>query len=152
MKTDKSDILTLLRNSEDYVSGQQLCDRFGVTRTAVWKVINQLKEEGYQIESVTGKGYRLTESPADVLSASEIASRLTTGWAGRNLYYLDTTGSTNNDAKRLGETGSPTALSWWRMSRPPAKAEGAGAGSLWPARRFPLRFSCGRISRRIRRP
>ena len=84
MKTDKSDILTLLRNSEDYVSGQQLCDRFGVTRTAVWKVINQLKEEGYQIESVTGKGYRLTESPADVLSASEIASRLTTGWAGRN--------------------------------------------------------------------
>lgn len=107
MKTDKSDILTLLRNSEDYVSGQQLCDRFGVTRTAVWKVINQLKGEGYQIESVTGKGYRLTESPADVLSASEIASRLTTGWAGRNLYYLDTTGSTNNDAKRLGETGEP---------------------------------------------
>lgn len=45
MKTDKSDILTCLRNSEDYVSGQQLCDRLGVSRTAVWKVINQLKEE-----------------------------------------------------------------------------------------------------------
>lgn len=107
MKTDKSDILTLLRNSEDYVSGQQLCDRFGVTRTAVWKVINQLKEEGYQIESVSGKGYRLVESPVDVLSASEISSRLTTLWAGRRLYYLDTTGSTNNDAKRLGEEGDP---------------------------------------------
>lgn len=107
MKTDKSDILTLLRNSEEYVSGQQLCDRFGVTRTAVWKVINQLKEEGYQIESVTGKGYRLLESPPDVLSASEIASRLTTKWAGRKLYYLDTTGSTNNDAKRMGENGDP---------------------------------------------
>lgn len=107
MKTDKSDILTLLRNSEEYVSGQQLCDRFGVTRTAVWKVINQLKEEGYQIESVTGKGYRLVESPVDVLSASEIASRLTTKWAGRKLYYLDTTGSTNNDAKRMGEEGDP---------------------------------------------
>lgn len=107
MKTDKSDILTLLRNSEEYVSGQQLCDRFGVTRTAVWKVINQLKEEGYQIESVTGKGYRLMESPVDVLSASEIASRLTTKWAGRKLYYLDTTGSTNNDAKRMGEEGDP---------------------------------------------
>ena len=107
MKTDKSDILTLLRNSEDYVSGQQLCDRFGVTRTAVWKVINQLKEEGYQIESVSGKGYRLIKSPADMLSASEIASRLTTRWAGRKLYYLDTTGSTNNDAKRMGEEGEP---------------------------------------------
>lgn len=89
------------------MSGQQLCDRFGVTRTAVWKVINQLKSEGYQIESVTGKGYRLVESPLDVLSASEIASRLTTKWAGRKLYYLDTTGSTNNDAKRMGENGDP---------------------------------------------
>ena len=107
MKTDKSDILKLLRNSEEYVSGQQLCDRFGVTRTAVWKVINQLRNEGYQIESVTGKGYRLVEGPPDVLSASEIASRLTTKWAGRKLYYLDTTGSTNNDAKRMGENGDP---------------------------------------------
>ncbi len=103
MKTDKADILTLLRNSEDYVSGQQLCDRFGVTRTAVWKVINQLKEEGYQIESVSRRGYRLVEGPADILSESEIASILKTQWAGRKLYCFDTTGSTNTDAKRLGE-------------------------------------------------
>ena len=107
MKTDKGDILALLRNSEDYVSGQQLCDRFGVTRTAVWKVINQLKEEGYQIESVSRKGYRLLESPGDILSESEIASRLTTKWAGKKLYYFDVTGSTNNDAKRLAEEGAP---------------------------------------------
>ena len=107
MKTDKADILALLRNSEDYVSGQQLCDRFGVTRTAVWKVINQLKEEGYRIESVPRKGYRLVESPEDILSMSEISSRLTTEWAGRKLYYFDVTGSTNNDAKRLAEEGEP---------------------------------------------
>lgn len=107
MKTDKSDILTLLRNSTDYVSGQQLCDQFGVSRTAVWKVINQLKEEGYQIESVSRKGYRLLEGPADILSQSEIASRLQTKWAGRKLYYVDTTGSTNTDAKRYAEEGDP---------------------------------------------
>ena len=107
MKTDKTDILAALRNSRDYVSGQQLCDRFGVTRTAVWKVINQLKEEGYLIESVPRKGYRLVESPADILSQSEIVSRLTTKWAGRKLYYFDVTGSTNNDAKRLAEEGDP---------------------------------------------
>lgn len=107
MKTDKSDILTLLRNSADYVSGQQLCDQFGVSRTAVWKVINQLKEEGYQIESVPRKGYRLLESPADILSRSEIASRLHTKWAGRKLYYVDSTGSTNTDAKRYAEEGDP---------------------------------------------
>ena len=107
MKTDKTDILALLRNSEDYISGQQLCDRFGVTRTSVWKVINQLKEEGYQIESVSGRGYRLVEGPEDILSQSEIASRLTTKWAGRKVYYYDVTGSTNNDAKRCGEEGDP---------------------------------------------
>ena len=107
MKTDKADILALLRSSEDYVSGQQLCDKFGVTRTAVWKAINQLKEEGYQIESVPRKGYRLVESPADILSGSEIVSRLTTRWAGRKLYCFDATGSTNNDAKRLAEEGEP---------------------------------------------
>lgn len=107
MKTDKSDILTWLRNSEDYVSGQQLCDRFGVSRTAVWKVINQLKEEGYQIESVPRKGYRLLESPADAFSSSEIASRLQTRWAGRTLYFFESTGSTNPDAKRFAEEGAP---------------------------------------------
>ncbi len=107
MKTDKTDILTLLRNSGDYVSGQQLCDRFGVTRTAVWKVINQLKEEGYLIESVPHKGYRLAGGPGDILSESEIASRLTTKWAGRTLYYYEETGSTNTDAKRLAEAGAP---------------------------------------------
>ena len=107
MKTDKSDILTLLRNSADYVSGQQLCDQFGVSRTAVWKVINQLKEEGYQIESVSRKGYRLLESPTDILSQSEIASRLQTKWAGKKLYYVDSTGSTNTDAKRFAEEGDP---------------------------------------------
>lgn len=107
MKTDKSDILTLLRNSKDYVSGQQLCDQFGVSRTAVWKVINQLKEEGYEIESVPRKGYRLVETPKDILSKSEIASRLHTKWAGRKLYYFESTGSTNTDAKRLAEEGEP---------------------------------------------
>ena len=66
-----------------------------------------MKEEGYQIESVSRKGYRLLESPADILSQSEIASRLQTKWAGRKLYYVDSTGSTNTDAKRYAEEGDP---------------------------------------------
>lgn len=107
MKTDKSDILACLRNSGEYVSGQQLCDRLGVSRTAVWKVIKRLKEEGYRIESVSGRGYRLVESPADVYSESEIVSRLHTKWAGQRLVYFASTGSTNPDAKRLAEEGAP---------------------------------------------
>ena len=106
MRTDKTDILSLLRSSKDYVSGQQLCDQFGVSRTAVWKVINQLKEEGYEIESVTRKGYRLLSCP-EVFSESEIASRITTKWAGKKLYFLEETGSTNIDAKKLAEEGAP---------------------------------------------
>lgn len=107
MKTDRADILTCLRNADGYVSGQQLSERLGVSRTAVWKVIKQLKEEGYHIESVSNKGYLLVESPEDVLSEEEITSRLTTEWAGRKLYCRRETGSTNNDAKRCGEEGDP---------------------------------------------
>ena len=102
----KSEILALLRESGDYISGQELCNRFGVSRTAVWKVMKQLKEEGYIIEAVQNKGYRLTENP-DVFSASELKSRIRNQWAGRELYFYGETGSTNTDAKRLGEEGAP---------------------------------------------
>ena len=44
----KTEILTLLRETDGYVSGQELCEKFGVSRTAVWKAINQLKEAGYE--------------------------------------------------------------------------------------------------------
>lgn len=55
----KSEMIRLLRESSEYLSGQELCDRFQVSRTAVWKVINQLKEEGYVIEAKQNRGYRL---------------------------------------------------------------------------------------------
>ena len=45
----KGEILKLLKETDGYISGQELCEKFGVSRTAVWKVINQLKEEGYEI-------------------------------------------------------------------------------------------------------
>ena len=55
----KGEILKLLKETAGYISGQELCEKFGVSRTAVWKVINQLKEEGYEIEAVRNKGYIL---------------------------------------------------------------------------------------------
>ena len=92
----KAEVLALLRESGGYLSGQELCGRLGVSRTAVWKIINQLKEEGY----------RLLASP-DLLGEGEIASRLRTKWAGRNLIFRQTTGSTNTDAKAEAEKGAP---------------------------------------------
>lgn len=102
----KTEILSMLRAADGYVSGQQICDRFHVSRTAVWKVIEQLKEEGYEIEAVRRRGYHLTGSP-DVMSKAEIESRIETKWAGRNVFYYEETDSTNTRAKALGEEGAP---------------------------------------------
>lgn len=101
----KEQILKRLRECDGFVSGQELCDTFGVSRTAVWKVINQLKDEGYEIESVNKKGYRLTGYP-DVITAAEIASRLHTKYLGQQVRCYDVVGSTNNEAKLLAEQGA----------------------------------------------
>lgn len=100
----KTKILTILRESSDYVSGQKLCDELGVSRTAIWKVINQLKALGYEIESVQNKGYKLTTAP-EILSESEIQSRLKTNWAAKDLVVKKETGSTNNDCRAYLEEG-----------------------------------------------
>ena len=69
----KSKILKELKNADDYISGQQLCERLGVSRTAVWKHIKALRAEGYEIDSVTNKGYKLMMEP-DLLTKEEVAS------------------------------------------------------------------------------
>ncbi len=102
----KSEILHILRSQDGYVSGQELCERFGVSRTAVWKTINQLKEEGYEIEAVPNKGYHITACP-DVVSAEEVKSLLETRWAGQNIAHFAAVDSTNNKAKRMAEEGAP---------------------------------------------
>lgn len=98
----KNEILRLLKTSDTYISGQQLCGYFKVSRTSVWKVMEQLKKEGYEIEAVRNRGYRLFSSP-DVISEAEIKSLLGTEWAGRKVVYYDETDSTNNRAKDSGE-------------------------------------------------
>lgn len=105
----KAEILALLREKDGYISGQELCNRFSVSRTAVWKAINQLKESGYEIEAVPNKGYRLV-GQQDVLNKNEIESRLHTKWAGRELYYYESTDSTNLQVKRLMEEGAPEGV------------------------------------------
>ena len=102
----KGEILKLLKETDGYVSGQELCRRFGVSRTAVWKVINQLKEEGYEIEAVRNRGYAL-KGAGDVLSEAELLSCLKTEWAGGRIVYFDATDSTNVQAKRLAEAHAP---------------------------------------------
>ncbi len=102
----KNKIIRYLKEAGDYVSGQELCEKLGVSRTAVWKVIRQLEEDGYDIEAVRNRGYRLMESAA-VYNQSEIESLLKTRWAGRTLVFLDEIDSTNSEVRRLAEKGAP---------------------------------------------
>lgn len=105
----KAEILALLRESDKFVSGQELCNRFGVSRTAVWKVINQLKKEGYRIEAVQNKGYHMVSSP-DLLSKYELESRLATQWLGKEIVYKEVTTSTNADVRKMAEDGAENGL------------------------------------------
>ena len=97
----------MLKEADDHISGAQLCEQFQVSRTAVWKVINQLKEEGYQVEAVRNKGYRIIESP-DVLTREELAVQIgdATRWAGQEIVCFTETDSTNVRARKLGENGA----------------------------------------------
>ena len=103
----KAEILKMLRETDGYVSGQELCNKFGVSRTAVWKTINQLKENGYEIEAVQNKGYHLLSAP-DVMDQTELESIHATEWAGCEIYYFDSIDSTNTKAKELAEEGHPS--------------------------------------------
>lgn len=103
----KEEILRLLRSADGYISGQELCNRFGVSRTAVWKAINQLKEAGYEIEAQQNKGYRLKAAP-DLMTEAEIKSLLHTDWVAKEVLYFDTIDSTNTKAQELAEKGYPS--------------------------------------------
>lgn len=100
----KEEILRLLRSADGYISGQELCNRFGVSRTAVWKAINQLKEAGYEIEAQQNKGYRLMAAP-DLMTEAEIKSLMHTEWVAKEVLYFDTIDSTNTKAQELAEKG-----------------------------------------------
>ena len=63
-------VLNILKESKDYISGEDMAQNLSLSRTAVWKYINKLKKNGYDIVSVTGKGYKLIEN--DILNENEI--------------------------------------------------------------------------------
>ena len=76
----KTRILTLLQEAEGYLSGQELCEKLGVSRTAIWKWIKKLKEEGYEIQAVPNRGYRLVARP-DKVTEEACLSQMDTAWA-----------------------------------------------------------------------
>ncbi len=102
----KAEIIRQLKETGGYVSGQQLSEKLGVSRTAVWKAIGRLRNEGYQIEAVRNRGYRLLEA-SDLLTETECREALTGRWLGNSVYCFGVTDSTNLQAKLLAEKGAP---------------------------------------------
>ena len=102
----KTEVLRMLKETDDYLSGQEICERLNVSRTAVWKVIKQLEAEGYEIEAVRNRGYRL-RFLGDVLSQAELESSIDSEWAGKNILYFDETDSTNTEIKKAAEKDAP---------------------------------------------
>lgn len=104
--TVKEKLLRILEESGGKeLSGQELADKLGVSRTAVWKAINSLGDEGYTIEAGKGKGYKLIKA-GDFLSAEGVRYYLPEGIRGNEIIVLKTVDSTNTYAKKLAADGA----------------------------------------------
>lgn len=105
-KSTREGLLLLLEDKRDqYISGEQAAEKLGVSRAAVWKGIQALREEGFVIEAHKGEGYRLGVK-SDELSIGGIAAY----WKGGQLMpirVLGSTVSTNLEAKQWALEGAP---------------------------------------------
>lgn len=105
---NRDKILSALYSSfGEWVSGEDISRDLGISRTAVWKNVNILRESGYIIESSNKLGHRLTSS-GNKLNEFDIRRGLNTSVFGRSgIHIFDTTGSTNFEAFRLATAGAP---------------------------------------------
>lgn len=102
----KDRVLTVLEeNKGKSVSGSEIARSVGMTRSAVWKAVKMLREEGYSICAVTNKGYCLSEEN-DFLSEQSIIPSLRTEYLGRKIDVFKTIDSTNNFSKSLAQLGA----------------------------------------------
>lgn len=99
----KEEILDYLKKGENkFISGEEISSKLNITRASVWKYINSLKVDGYDIESVSRKGYKLISSP-DILTYEEVKPYLKTNRIGRKIIYYKSLDSTNLECKRIAD-------------------------------------------------
>lgn len=96
----------LLSANGQPVSGQQLADEYGLSRTAIWKHIKELEEDGFEIATIKKKGYVLTSSP-NSLHAAKISQYLTTKRFGQTIHYEESCPSTQPIAHQWAQSGAP---------------------------------------------
>ncbi|MGI5963357.1 MAG: biotin--[acetyl-CoA-carboxylase] ligase [Lawsonibacter sp.] len=99
----------LLEHPEESLSGEWMSRRLGVSRAAVWKAIEALRQEGYVINSAPNRGYRLELAP-DRVREGELAGPLEGCLIGRQLACLESIDSTNTECKRRAMAGAEEGL------------------------------------------
>ena len=104
MDTKTQILQKLQQNNGQTVSGGQLAQQLGISRTAVWKAVNTLRQDGYAVESIPGGGYVLNGTQ-DILSAYEIKKRLPQASKFQNVLVFEQLDSTNTYAKKLATEG-----------------------------------------------
>ena len=104
----KDQVLSYLKQYKgSWISGESMSSKISVTRSAIWKQICKLREDGYVIQSSPKKGYLFQMAP-DMLLPDEIRDGLKTEIFGKNqIVYFKETDSTNTRAKELASKGSP---------------------------------------------
>lgn len=101
----KDYILKALKEADDYLSGEDLARAMNISRAAVWQAIKALRQDGYHIDAVTNRGYRLNEN-YEALDAERIRSRLINELKDVAVLVLDRVDSTN-DAIFREDAASP---------------------------------------------
>jgi BirA family transcriptional regulator, biotin operon repressor / biotin---[acetyl-CoA-carboxylase] ligase len=105
--TMKDEILQrFLRSNGEPISGQQLAEEYGVSRTAIWKHIQTLQQEGYHFDTVKKRGYLLVTAP-DKVDVAQLKEVLDTKRYGQQIHYYDTVESTQLIAHDLVRQGAP---------------------------------------------
>lgn len=106
----KSELLKRMSAGKDHpVSGQQLADEYGVSRTAIWKYVKELESEGYEIGTIRKRGYYLIESPDTVLPAA-VQQYLQTKQYGRSIRHVASCPSTQILAHEEAQNGAPDGM------------------------------------------
>lgn len=101
----KSKLLKFLKeNKGRFISGEEIANELGVSRTSIWKIINQMKKEGYKIESVSRKGYKLILDE-DIINEQELNFQLDGTMYYNKIHYFEEIDSTSTKAKILASEG-----------------------------------------------
>lgn len=98
-------IIHSLKNNPNYLSGEEISRALKISRAGIWKHIEELRKQGYDIEAAPKRGYRIRSSP-DKLLPWEINFALGTQALGQNIIYKDSVSSTMDEAFALGVKGA----------------------------------------------